>query len=248
MPFTPTYHGFLRFTRAVGYPLAPFQKRIARACFEAEREVGACLPRGNAKSTLAALIALHHVLSTKDASVYVGAASRDQARIIGDVVRRYARHRAVAAHLTVRHDEIRLGDRRGPTCLRVVASDGARAYGWERPTLLIGDEVWAWSDRDPTLLGAMTTALVKNPRRGCCSSRRPRRCSTRRSAASASARCRPPRCAATASTSTRAAWGSDGLSGRSPTTWRPQAVHYARYAGGLLLLPCLPPGIGTRFA
>jgi phage terminase large subunit-like protein len=98
-----------------------------------------------------------------DASVYVGAASRDQARIIGDIVRRYARHPAVAKHLTVRHDEVRFGDRHGSTALRIVASDGARAYGWARPTLMVGDEVWAWSDRDPTLLGAMTTALVKNP-------------------------------------------------------------------------------------
>jgi phage terminase large subunit-like protein len=97
-----------------------------------------------------------------DASVYVGAASRDQARIIGDIVRRYARHKAVAKHLVVRHDEVRL-ERLGPTALRIVASDGGRAYGWARPTLMVGDEVWAWSDRDPTLLGAMTTALVKNP-------------------------------------------------------------------------------------
>jgi hypothetical protein len=28
---------------------------------------------------------------------------------------------------------------------------------------MLGDEVWNWSDREPTLLGAMSTALVKNP-------------------------------------------------------------------------------------
>lgn len=163
VPFKPTYRGFLAFCAAVGYTLAPFQRKIARACFGPEREVGACLPRGSAKSTLAALIALHHVLSVEDASVYIGASARTQARVIGRIVERYARHPAVAKHLTVRHDEVRLGDRRGPTVLQIIASDGATAHGWERPTLMIGDECWSWSDREPTLLGAMTTALVKNP-------------------------------------------------------------------------------------
>jgi phage terminase large subunit-like protein len=28
---------------------------------------------------------------------------------------------------------------------------------------MLGDEVLAWSDREPTLLGAMASAMVKNP-------------------------------------------------------------------------------------
>jgi hypothetical protein len=57
------------------------QQRIARAYFGPAREVCAILPRGNAKTTTAALIGLHHLLSVEGAAVTIGAASRDQARI-----------------------------------------------------------------------------------------------------------------------------------------------------------------------
>jgi phage terminase large subunit-like protein len=162
VPYRPTYRGFLKMCKALGYPLAPHQRKIARAMFGPEREVGASLPRGCAKSTTAALVALHHILSVEAASVYIGAGSMDQARIIGEVVRRYARHPAVRKLLVIRHDELRL-ERLGPTVLQVVASDGARAFGWERPTLMIGDECWCWADPSPSLLEAMPTALVKSP-------------------------------------------------------------------------------------
>jgi len=158
----PGYRGFLGFCALVGVELAPFQKAIARAVFADDREVVAVLPRGSAKSTTAALLAVHHVISHPDPSVYIGAGSRDQARIIGRMVERIARHPALAdSGLQVRHDELRTGLRE--TVLQVVASEGGRAHGWERPTLMIGDEVWAWQEREPTLLGAMQTSLIKNP-------------------------------------------------------------------------------------
>ncbi len=153
----------MAFCRAIGQPVAPFQKLIARAVIDGtDREVVAVLPRGSAKSTTAALIALHHVLTTPDPSVYIGAGSRDQARIIGRMVERLARHPALAGQLVVRHDELRVN--RHDTVLMIVASDGGKAHGWERPTLMIGDEVWSWSDPEgrPTLLGAMQTALIKS--------------------------------------------------------------------------------------
>jgi phage terminase large subunit-like protein len=121
------------------------------------------LPRGSLKSTTAALIALHHVLSVPDASVYVGAGNKAQASVIGTIVRQFAAHERIRGLLTLRHDSVRIGDRRGPTVLTIVASDGAGAHGWLHPTLLIADEVWSWSDREPTLMGAMATSLVKNP-------------------------------------------------------------------------------------
>lgn len=43
------------------------------------------------------------------------------------------------------------------------ASDGGKAHGWPHPTLMIADEIWTWADREPTLLGAMMTAMLKNP-------------------------------------------------------------------------------------
>ena len=164
-PYSPGYRGFLRFCAAVGYDrLKPFQRRIARAHFDAEREVVAILPRGSAKSTLAALIATHHVLSRPDPGVYIGAASRDQARVIGGMVRALSRHPAVAEHVIWRTDALRwAADPKGPAVLNVVASSGDKAHGWPHPTLLIGDELWAWADREPTLLGAMMTSMLKNP-------------------------------------------------------------------------------------
>src|SRR3954453_4900476 len=119
--FAPGLRGFYALCRPLGYPVAPFQRRIARAAFGPEREVGISLPRGHAKSTFLALLALHHVLTVPDASVYIGAGAREQARIIGRILQRYALHPALAGRLTIRHDELRLGDRRGPTVLRIVA-------------------------------------------------------------------------------------------------------------------------------
>ena len=160
--FAPGYRGFLAFCEALGEPVEAHQRKIARATIAGpDREVVAILPRGNAKSTTAALVAVHHVASRDDPSVYVGAGSRDQARIIGRIVERLARKPALAgAGIQTRHDELRTGLRE--TILSVVASDGGRAHGWERPTLLVGDELWTWSETPPTLLGAMLTSLVKN--------------------------------------------------------------------------------------
>src|SRR4051794_14232545 len=80
--FRPGLRGFYAFCKSVGYTeLKAFQKRIARAHFAGEREVVAILPRGSAKSTLAAHLALHHVLTTPTPGVYIGASSRDQARV-----------------------------------------------------------------------------------------------------------------------------------------------------------------------
>lgn len=148
----------------MGYELAPFQRRIVRAHFGAERELVAILPRGSAKSTLAAHLAVHHVLSRDAPGVYIGAASRDQARVIGAMVRSLSRHEAVRESVVWRTDALRWADDpKGPAILSVVASSGDKAHGWPHPTLIIGDELWSWADREPTLLGAMMTAMLKNP-------------------------------------------------------------------------------------
>ncbi len=163
--FRPSYRGFLNFVRAVGYDeqLKPFQRRISRASFAAEREVCAILPRGSAKSTLAALIATHHVLSRPNPGVYIAASSRDQARVVGSMVRALSLHPAVSPHVLWRTDSLRwASDPKGTAVLQVVAADGAKAHGWPHPTLLIADEVWAWLDREPTMLGAMSSAMLKN--------------------------------------------------------------------------------------
>ena len=162
--FAPTYAGFCRFCRKVGYSLKPHERRIARAHFAAEREVVAILPRGSRKSLLASRLAVHHVLSHDRPGVYVGAASRDQARIIGAMVRELSQHPAICDQVVWRTDALRWAwDPKGPAVLQIVSADGSKAHGWPRPTLIIADEVWTWSDREPTLLGAMLTSMLKSP-------------------------------------------------------------------------------------
>jgi hypothetical protein len=112
-------------------------------------------PRGNWKTSTSALIGLHHLLWVEHASVALAAGSREQARIAGAILSTHVR--AFPA-LVLRHDEVR-----APSgLLRVIAADGGRAHG-RTDTLMIGDEVWSWPEREPSLLNAFETALVKIP-------------------------------------------------------------------------------------
>jgi len=152
----PGLAGLIAFCELIGEPLAPFQRRIARAYFGKAREVAAILPRGCAKTTTAALIGLHHLLTVDGAMVTIGAASRDQARIAFERMRGFAQHPALDGQLVIRHLELRNPD--GDGLLRVVPSDGPRVHGLSS-TLYIADEVWSWPDAG--LLEAMVTGLVK---------------------------------------------------------------------------------------
>lgn len=157
----PGLRGLEAFCESIGEPLEPFERRIARAHFGSEREVVAVLPRGNRKTTLAALISLHHLLSVEGAAVTIGAASRDQARICFERLRGFAQDPAIAESLVVRHLEVRHEDEYGHLrLLRAIPSDGPRAHGLSS-TLYVGDELWSWKGDD--LLEAMLTGLVKNP-------------------------------------------------------------------------------------
>lgn len=157
----PGYRGLLAFCTAIGEPLAPYQRRIARAHFGPERECVAVLPRGNAKTTTAALIGLHHLLTVDGAAVTIGAASREQARIAYERMRGFAQHPVLSDLLVIRHLELRHEDADGDLrLLRVIAADGPRAHGLSS-SLYLGDEVWAW--KDAALLEAMQTGLVKRP-------------------------------------------------------------------------------------
>lgn len=158
----PGYRGLVAFCDLIGEPLEAYQRRIARAYFGPSREIAAILPRGNYKTSLAALIGLHHLLTIDGASVTIGAASVQQARICFERMRGFCSHPALEDELTVRHLELRRFEEeelRG--LLRVIPSDGPRAHGLSS-TLYIADEVWAWKV-DGELLAAMQTGLVKRP-------------------------------------------------------------------------------------
>ena len=156
----PGYRGLVDFCTRIDEPLEPHERRIARAHFSDERELYAILPRGNLKTSLAAKIGLHHLLTVPGAAVTIGAASRDQARICFERMRGFAQHPALDDQLVVRHLELRHEDEDGLRLLRVVVSEGPRVHGLSS-SLYIGDEVWAWKGDE--LLEAMLTGLVKRP-------------------------------------------------------------------------------------
>ena len=108
--FGPGLAGLVDFCDLIGESLHPHEKRIARAYFGPVREVCAILPRGNAKTTLAAKIGVHPLLSTPGAMVTIGAASVAQARICFERMKGFAQHPALADLLVVRHLELRHED------------------------------------------------------------------------------------------------------------------------------------------
>ena len=74
------FAGFTDLAERAGLDLEPFQRRIAKAALSDERELLVLLPRGNGKTALQALVALHHLLTVDDAEVFCCASSRDQAK------------------------------------------------------------------------------------------------------------------------------------------------------------------------
>lgn len=155
---TPNHIGsFDSFCRIVGFELEPFQRRIAKAARGSERELLVLLARGNGKSRLVAALAVHHLLTTERAAVYVAAASRDQASVIYEYARDFARHPALAQRIVVRHLELRAP---GGGFMRVLASDAPKLHGLT-PSLVVLDELHAF--KDASVYEAMRTALVKRP-------------------------------------------------------------------------------------
>jgi len=88
----PDLTGLAELCDAIEEPLQPHERRVARAYFGPAREICAILPRGNAKTTLAAKVATHHLLTHPGAMVTIGAASRDQARIAFERMKGFAQH------------------------------------------------------------------------------------------------------------------------------------------------------------
>ena len=127
MKLAPGYKGLVAFCEAIDEPLLPHEQRIAKAFFGPAREIVAILPRGNLKTTLAAKIGLHRLLTVDNAAVTVGAASRDQARIAFERMKGFTLNPELDGLLKVRHLELRYDEDR--RLLRVVPSEGARVHG-----------------------------------------------------------------------------------------------------------------------
>jgi phage terminase large subunit-like protein len=119
--------------------LEDFQRQMLGDYFAGARELLILIPKGNAKSTLLAMLALFELLTTPDAEIIIVAAARDQAAIMLRQAQGLVRRRPVlAARLSVRQREItnqQLGGR-----IRVLASDVDTGDG-VIPSLVLLDEL-----------------------------------------------------------------------------------------------------------
>lgn len=144
--------------------LEPFQRRISKAIAGPEREVVISTARGNSKTTIAAMCALHHLVSVENAAVYCVAASVPQARILYEQAASFARE-LDHPNIVYRHHELRwCPDPEKPTHftrhLRVLGAEAPRLHGLS-PTMMFLDELQAITD--DAIYIALATALHKNP-------------------------------------------------------------------------------------
>ena len=139
----------------------PFQKEILRDYFKGARELFVLLPKGNGKTTLLALLALHHLQSwhAPDAFVPVAAAGREQAEILFRAAE-MAIHRSetLTGQYLIKSGlrEIWTRDRRSR--IKIFASSVTTADG-VIPTLAIIDELHR--HRSPELLALWRDGLSK---------------------------------------------------------------------------------------
>src|SRR5215204_1133742 len=88
--FKPGFAGFEAFCEMVDFRLEPYMRRVARVFFGPARQIAIVLPRGNFKTTMAALLGLHHLVSVQGARVVIGAMAKDQARVCYERMRGFA--------------------------------------------------------------------------------------------------------------------------------------------------------------
>jgi phage terminase large subunit-like protein len=150
----PTLAKFKVFCGVVGLRLEPFQEQIVEALFQPRRETLVLLPRGNGKTTLLAALALYHLISTPQAKVAIGAASREQAGVLFEIARNMASIPPVNKGIEITRREIRYGER----WIKVVSSDGPKQHGLVL-SLAIIDELHAHHDDE--LYIALRTGMMK---------------------------------------------------------------------------------------
>lgn len=128
--------------------LEGFQRLILRTIFTTGRvELLVLIPKGHAKTTLMAALAIFHLLITHNANVYIGAADKVQA----DEMYRFAAHFAesepeLAARLKVLRGTREIRSRVDQGFIRVLASDDSKQGGKRQgfnPTLALIDELHA---------------------------------------------------------------------------------------------------------
>jgi phage terminase large subunit-like protein len=162
---SPAATSLVEFAAYCGLDLEPFQRRISKAIAGPEREFVCLLPRGQGKTHLLAIVALHYLVTVEGAKVYCCAASVQQAKVLFEAAARYARASGID-NIVHRHLELRwcpdpAREREFTRHLRVLpAQDAGRLHGLTFD-LCILDELQAF--RTDEVYVALSSALHKQP-------------------------------------------------------------------------------------
>lgn len=124
--------------------IEPFQRLALADYFDGVDETFVVLPKGNAKSTLMAVVALYHLVHTEEAEAYILAASRDQAtRLLNNAAGFVRRSPGLRKRVVLKLGSREIRSRVDGGTLKVVAADPATADGIA-PTLVLCDELHRW--------------------------------------------------------------------------------------------------------
>jgi phage terminase large subunit-like protein len=125
------------------FKLEPFQRVMLADHFDGKRELVIIIPKKNGKTTVLGALALFHLKEWPEAECVIGAASRDQARILFRQASGLVRRSGLATIFDVKpgYGEVRLqGEDRDGARVRVLAADASTADG-VIPTLALVDEL-----------------------------------------------------------------------------------------------------------
>lgn len=159
------------------FQLHPWQERIIRRVYgprhpdgsRVVRDVFFMIGRGNRKTSLAAAMALLHLLGPErvpNGQIIFAAADREQAGIgfreAADIVR-IDRHLTGATKIYDAHNSAKaIRSNLDGSTLKAVASDGRAQHG-TTPTFVLVDEIHAWRSTGRELWQALQTGMAKRP-------------------------------------------------------------------------------------
>jgi len=147
------YEDFCYFYESLTLPqgqpaaLEGFQRLILRCIFAGYVELLVLIPKGQAKTTLMAALAVYHIIVTPNANCYIGAATKTQAGEMYRFVCHFVESEpAILALVKLNKSTKEAFSRRDQGFIRVLASDdsrqGGKAQGYN-PTLALIDELHA---------------------------------------------------------------------------------------------------------
>ena len=121
--------------------LEGFQRKLLADFFDGVRETLILIPKKNGKTTLLAALSIYHLLTTPDAACYVGASSREQARILYDEAAGLIRRsKWIDGQVKIQGGYLRILNTADSGFVKVLAADANTADG-VIPTLALIDEL-----------------------------------------------------------------------------------------------------------